>query len=210
MHDSPLTLAGQPLATASHALILLHGRGSSAVDILALARYLPVADYALLAPQATGHSWYPQSFLAPPAHNEPYLTAALAAVGRAVALAASHGIDPARTYLLGFSQGACLTLEYAARHATRYGGVAAFTGGLIGDQVYPERYAGDFGGTPCLLASADPDPHVPAARVRASAALITTLGAAVTEQITPGMGHTVTQPQLSLASELIFKPVPSH
>lgn len=203
--DTPITLAGQPLATAPKALILLHGRGGSAADILSLARYLPVAEYALLAPQAPGHTWYPQSFLAPPAHNEPYLTAALAAVGRAVALAASHGIGSERIYLLGFSQGACLTLEYAARHATRYGGVVAFTGGLIGDRLYPAHYAGDFAGTPCLLASADPDPHVPAERVRASTALLTTMGAAVTEQITPGMGHTITQQELVLASQLIFK-----
>jgi phospholipase/carboxylesterase len=204
MHDAPITLAGQPLATAAKALILLHGRGSSAADILSLARYLPVANYALLAPQATGHSWYPQSFLAPLVRNEPYLTAALTAVGRAVALAATHGIAAENVYLLGFSQGACLTLEYAARYATRYGGVVAFTGGLIGDRVYLDHYAGDFAGTPCLLASADPDPHVPAVRVRASMALLTTLGAAVTEQITPGMGHTVTPQELTLASELIF------
>jgi phospholipase/carboxylesterase len=204
MHDAPPTLAGQPLATASSALILLHGRGGSAADILALARYLPVAGFALLAPQATGHTWYPQSFLAPPAHNEPYLTAALAAVGRAVALARSHGIGAENVYLLGFSQGACLTLEYVARHATRYAGVVALTGGLIGDRLYLDNYAGDFAGTPCLLASADPDPHVPAERVRASTALLTTLGAAVTEQITPGMGHTVTPQELTLASKLIF------
>lgn len=205
MHDAPLILAGQPLATAAKALILLHGRGGSAADILSLARYLPVADYALLAPPATGHTWYPQSFLAPPALNEPYLTAALAAVGRAVALAARHGIAAENVYLLGFSQGACLTLEYAARHATRYGGVVAFTGGLLGDRLYPENYAGDLAGTPCLLASADPDPHVPAERVRASGALLTARGATVTEQITPGMGHTVTPQELALASQLIFK-----
>ncbi|TVT42531.1 phospholipase [Hymenobacter setariae] len=205
MHDAPITVAGQPLATASKALILLHGRGGSAADILSLARYLPVADYALLAPQVTGHTWYPQSFLAPLAYNEPYLTAALGAAGRAVALAGSHGISPENVYLLGFSQGACLTLEYAARHAMRYGGVVAFTGGLIGDRLYLDSYTGDFAGTPCLLASGDPDAHVPAARVRASTALLTTLGAAVTEQITPGMGHTVTPQELVLANQLIFK-----
>lgn len=205
MPDTSITLAGQPLATATKALILLHGRGGSAADILSLARYLPVAAYALLAPQATGHTWYPQSFLAPLASNEPYLTAALAAVGQAVALATSHGISTASVYLLGFSQGACLTLEYAARHATRYGGVVAFTGGLLGDRLYLDNYAGDFAGTPCLLASADPDLHVPAERVRASTALLTAMGAAVTEQIMPGMGHTITPQELGLASQLIFK-----
>ena len=204
MHDDAPLLGGQPLATATHALILLHGRGGSPADLLPLARYLPVPGYALLAPAATNHTWYPESFLAPPARNEPYLTAALAAVGRAMALAARHGIGTERTYLLGFSQGACLALEYAARHATRYGGVVAFAGGLPGDRLYPARYAGDFAGTPCLLASADPDPHVPAERVRASAALLRARGAAVTEQLTPGGSHAITPAELALASQLVF------
>jgi phospholipase/carboxylesterase len=205
MHQEPLRTAGQPLSTASKALIMLHGRGGSAADILSLAPHLHVQEYALLAPQATQSTWYPYSFLAPPVQNEPSLSAALAAVGRAVAAAADAGIGPENTYFLGFSQGACLTLEYVARHAARYGGVAAFTGGLIGDRVYLDNYAGDFAGTPIFLGSSDPDPHVPAERVRASTALLTSLGAAVTEQIYPNMGHTISQPEIDLANQLIFK-----
>jgi len=205
MHQESLRTAGQPLATASKALIMLHGRGGSAADILSLAPHLHVREYALLAPQATQSTWYPYSFLAPPAQNEPGLSAALAAVGRVVAAAAGAGIEPENIYFLGFSQGACLTLEYVARHAARYGGVAAFTGGLIGDRVYLDNYAGDFAGTPIFLGSSDPDPHVPAERVRASTALLTSLGAAVTEQIYPNMGHTISQEEINTANAVIFK-----
>lgn len=204
MHQQPFLSAGQPLATASKALILLHGRGGSAADILSLAPHLHVQDYALLAPQATQSTWYPNSFLAPPAQNEPGLTEALAAVARAVAAAETAGISPENICFLGFSQGACLTLEYVARHATRYGGVVAFTGGLIGDQLYPKNYAGDFAGTPIFIGSSDPDMHVPVARVRASTALLSSLGAAVTEKIYPNMGHTISQEEINVANALIF------
>jgi phospholipase/carboxylesterase len=204
MHQEPIRSAGQPLTSAAKALILLHGRGGSAADILSLAQHLHVADFALLAPQATQHTWYPQSFLAPPADNEPWLTDALVAVDRAVAEAGRHGITKEHLYLLGFSQGACLTLEYAARNAARYGGVAAFTGGLIGDQLYPARYAGDFAGTPIYLGSSDPAPHVPAERVRASTRLLRGLGAEVTEQIYPRMGHTITATEIGEVNRLLF------
>lgn len=207
MNPSPLRTAGQPLGTATKALILLHGRGGSAADILSLAAHLRVADYALLAPQATQNSWYPQSFLAPPAHNEPALSAALASVAQAVAEATRHGIAPENLCFLGFSQGACLTLEYVARHARRYGGVVAFTGGLIGDRLYPENYGGDLAGTPIFIGTSDPDFHVPVERVRASTALLTGLGAAVTEQVYPNMGHTISQAEIDLANTLIFKQV---
>lgn len=204
MNQATLRTAGQPLGTATKALILLHGRGSSAADILSLAAHLRVASFALLAPQAPGGSWYPQSFLAPPAQNEPYLSAALATVAQAVAEATSHGIAPENLYFGGFSQGACLTLEYVARHAQRYGGVVAFTGGLIGDQVYAENYSGDFGGTPIFIGTSDPDFHVPVARVRASTALLTGLGAAVTEKVWPNMGHTITPEEIALANQVVF------
>ncbi|TGD82557.1 alpha/beta hydrolase [Hymenobacter wooponensis] len=204
MHQEPLRTAGQPLPTAAKALIMLHGRGASAQDILSLAAHLRVPDFALLAPQATQSTWYPYSFLAPPPQNEPWLTDALAAVGRTVAAAQAAGISPENTYFLGFSQGACLTLEYVARHATRYGGVVAFTGGLIGDQLYPEQYSGDFAGTPIFIGTSDPDMHVPAERVRASTTLLTNLGAHVTEKIYPNMGHTITQEEITLANSLVF------
>jgi phospholipase/carboxylesterase len=202
----PTTLrtAGQPLGTANKALIMLHGRGGSAADILSMAAHLHVADFTLLAPQAPGNTWYPKSFLVPPAQNEPYLSAALASVAQAVATAQQHRIAPENLYFLGFSQGACLTLEYVARHAARYGGVVAFTGGLIGDRIYLENYGGDFGGTPMFLGASDPDFHVPVERVRASTALLTSLGAAVTERVYPNMGHTITQEEIDLANKLIF------
>jgi phospholipase/carboxylesterase len=205
MNQATLRTAGQPLGTATKALILLHGRGGSAADILSLAAHLHVADFALLAPQAPGNTWYPHSFLAPLAQNEPALSAALTSVAQAVATAQQHGIGPGNLYFLGFSQGACLTLEYVARHAARYGGVVAFTGGLIGDQVYLENYGGDFGGTPMFLGTSDPDFHVPVERVRASTALLTSLGAQVTEKVYPNMGHTTTQEEIDLANKLIFK-----
>jgi phospholipase/carboxylesterase len=204
MNQATLRTAGQPLGTATKALLLLHGRGGSAADILSLAAHLRVAGFALLAPQAPGGSWYPQSFLAPPAQNEPYLSAALATVAQAVAEATSHGIAPENLYFGGFSQGACLTLEYVARHAQRYGGVVAFTGGLIGDQVYAQNYDGDFGGTPIFIGTSDPDFHVPVARVRASTALLTGLGAAVTEKVWPNMGHTITPEEIALANQVVF------
>jgi phospholipase/carboxylesterase len=205
MNQATLRTAGQPLGTATKALILLHGRGGSAADILLLAAHLHVADFALLAPQAPGNTWYPNSFLAPLAQNEPALSAALTSVAQAVAAAQQHGIGPGNLYFLGFSQGACLTLEYVARHAARYGGVVAFTGGLIGDQVYLENYGGDFGGTPMFLGTSDPDFHVPVERVRASTALLTSLGAQVTEKVYPNRGHTITQEEIDLANKLIFK-----
>lgn len=204
MNQAPLRTAGRPLGTATKALILLHGRGGSAADILSLASHLHVQDFALLAPQAPGNSWYPQSFLAPPAQNEPYLSAALASVAQAVAEAQRQGIAPASLYFMGFSQGACLALEYVARYAARYGGVVAFTGGLIGDQLYPDKYTGDFGGTPIFLGTSDPDFHVPVERVHASTTLLTSLGAAVTEKVYPNMGHTISQEEIDLANALIF------
>ncbi|OUJ75872.1 alpha/beta hydrolase [Hymenobacter crusticola] len=204
MHQEPIRTAGQPLGTASKALITLHGRGGSAADILSLGRHLHVSSYALLAPQASQHTWYPQSFLAPPAQNEPWLSDALAAVERAVAEAERNGIGKENIYFMGFSQGACLTLEYVARHATRYGGVVAFTGGLIGDQLLEANYSGNFEGTPIFIGTSDPDFHVPVERVRASTALLTKLGAHVTEKIYPNMGHTITQEEIDLANKLIF------
>jgi phospholipase/carboxylesterase len=204
MLPSSVRTAGQPLATATKALVMLHGRGGSAADILSLASALRVADFALLAPQAPQNSWYPNSFLAPLAQNEPWLSSALSTLRELVASLESQGIPKENVYFLGFSQGACLTLEFMARTATRYGGVVAFTGGLIGDKLYPEHYAGDFGGTPIFIGTSDPDFHVPVARVRASTALLTELGAHVTERVYPNLGHTISQEEIELANALIF------
>jgi phospholipase/carboxylesterase len=207
MHTKNIITAGRPLEQADRALILVHGRGGSAGDILFLADELNVGDFALLAPQATGNSWYPYSFLAPPAQNEPWLDSSLNTLDQVVGDIKAAGIPPENIYFLGFSQGACLTLEYVTRHAARYGGVAAFTGGLIGDRLYPENYTGDFGGTPIFIGTSDPDPHVPVARVHATAKVLRDMHAAVTEEVYPLMGHTISQAEVDKANDLIFNKV---
>ena len=196
--------AGKALQQAKAALIMVHGRGGSAADILTLAQHLDVNDFALLAPQADQNTWYPYSFLAVPAKNEPSLSAALAALAEAVKEAEDAGISRENIYFLGFSQGACLTLEFVARNASRYGGVVAFTGGLIGDRIYEENYQGDFGSTPIFIGTSDPDPHVPVDRVLASTAVLRKMNASVLEKIFPVMGHTITGEEIRLANQWVF------
>lgn len=205
MHTKQVIKAGKQTGEATKALVLLHGRGGSAEDILGLAQYLPVSDFALFAPQATNNTWYPYSFLAVPADNEPWLSGALAVVNEVVADIEATGIKTENIYFLGFSQGACLTLEYVTRNATKYGGVVAFTGGLIGDQLYKDNYTGDFDGTPIFIGTSDPDPHVPVNRVLASAAVLSGMHAEVIQRIYKNMGHTINQDELNQVSELIFK-----
>jgi phospholipase/carboxylesterase len=204
MPNNKVITAGLPLATAKKALILVHGRGATAADILTLADYLPLEGFALLAPEAEGNSWYPYSFLAPPAQNEPWLGASLHQLQQLLDKVREAGIPDDRIYFLGFSQGACLTLEFVTRNATKYGGIAAFTGGLIGDRLYPEKYKGGFGGMPVFIGSSDIDPHVPEPRVHATTALLKQLHADVTEKIYPGMGHTISTDEIQQASRLIF------
>lgn len=205
MHQKDLRFGGRPLREVSKALIMLHGRGAPAEDILGLASQLAVEEFALIAPQATQNTWYPYSFLAPPAQNEPWLSSALALMDAVVSDLDQSGIKSEQIYLCGFSQGACLTLEYAARRARKWGGVAAFTGGLIGDKIYPENYHGDFQGTPVFVGSSDPDPHVPVARVRETARMLESMHATVYEKIYPGMGHTINEDEIDRANRLIFK-----
>lgn len=204
MHQKKFITAGRKLADAKKVLIMLHGRGASAEDILSLADYLDVKDYALIAPQASQHTWYPYSFLAPPAQNEPGLSSALAVLKEIVDDLLRDGFTSQQIYFLGFSQGACLTLEFTTRHARQWGGVVAFTGGLIGDSIYKENYKGDFGGTPVFIGSSNPDPHVPAERVNASTALLQSMNASVTEKIYPNMGHTVSEDEIAQANKLVF------
>jgi phospholipase/carboxylesterase len=204
MHTKNIITAGKDLAAADRALILLHGRGSSAEDILSLAGYLPVNDFALLAPQATGHSWYPYSFLEPPVRNQPWLGSSLDLLAALVNDVMAAGIGRERIYFAGFSQGACLILEFVARHAARYGGVAGFTGGLIGDRIYEENYKGDFGGTPFFIGTGNPDPHVPVERVHATVGLLRGMGAVVTEKVYPGRSHTIVADELEEAGKIVF------
>jgi phospholipase/carboxylesterase len=210
MHTKNIIRAGKDLHQAENALILIHGRGARANDIIFLADELNVEDYALLAPQATGNTWYPNSFLAPQAQNEPYLSSALDTLKELVGDINAAGITSEHIYFLGFSQGACLTLEFVTRNATRYGGVVAFTGGLIGDKIHPENYKGDFGGTPVFIGTSDPDPHVPVARVYATTNILKGMNAVVTEEVYAQMGHTISQHEIDQANELIFNKAIPH
>lgn len=184
-------------------MVLVHGRGASAESILQLAGGLDNPDFAYLAPQAAGHTWYPYSFLAPLERNEPWLSSALRLLDASVEQAAGAGVPLERIMLLGFSQGACLTLEFLARQPRRYGGVVALTGGLIGPDDTPRDYQGSLDDTPVFLGTSDPDPHVPRSRVEQSAAVLERMGARVTTRVYPGMGHTVNQDELDSTREMM-------
>lgn len=203
-HEKQFTQAGKSAAHASKAVVLLHGRGSSAPGILSLARHLQLDDALLLAPQATNNSWYPYSFLAPEADNQPALDSALALVDETVSEALRLGIPANALYFVGFSQGACLALEYLGRHARPYGGAVAFTGGLIGEWLDLDNYTGDFGGTPVLITSGDDDPHVPLHRIEESVTVLRDLGATVTVEIYPGKPHSISPDETLLANEVVF------
>lgn len=183
--------AGTPLHSARAAVVLIHGRGATAEGILALGGALGAKDVALLAPQAPARSWYPYSFLAPIEENEPHLSRALGIVDETVASLVREGLPPERVLLAGFSQGACLALEYAARTARRYGGIAGLSGGLIGPEGTPRDYAGTLAGTPVFLGCSDVDAHIPEARVHETADVLAVLGGNVTKRIYPGMAHTI-------------------
>lgn len=205
----PVAHAGTPPERAGAAMVLVHGRGATAESILTLADELGRPDWAYLAPQAAGNQWYPFSFLAPLERNEPGLSSGLALLGRVVAGLGEAGIPPERTVLLGFSQGACLSLEWTARHAgraARLGGVVALSGGLIGERVRAERYPGWLDGTPVFLGCSDVDPHIPLERVRESAGILRGMGATVTERIYSGMGHTVNRDEIRWVRDLLDGP----
>jgi predicted esterase len=195
--------AGAPLARARAAAILVHGRGGSAEDILTLADEFAQDDIAYLAPQAAGQTWYPHSFLAPLEQNEPYLSNALATVGATLDHVAREGFMSERVALIGFSQGGCLALEYAARNARRYGAVAGLSAGLIGPLGLPRDYPGSFAGTPVFLGCSDVDSHVPLWRVQESRDVLSRMDAAVTERIYPGMGHTVNADEIAHVARLL-------
>ena len=205
MHQKLVVQRGAELGK-SKVLIMLHGRGASAEDILSLSQYLRVEEFTLIAPQATSHSWYPYSFLATQEMNEPWLSGALKVVGEVVGDIGAAGVQHKDIYFLGFSQGACLTLEYTARNANRYGGIVAFTGGLIGDILKKENYTGDFIGTPVFVGTSDPDSHVPVQRVKDSVQIFRDMHADVVEKIYPGMGHTINEDEINRANVVVFDP----
>jgi predicted esterase len=200
--------AGAPISEASLAIVLLHGRGGSADDILGLASAFNLENVAYLAPEAAGHTWYPLSFMAPRDANEPYLSSALAKVGSVVDSIQAAGLQRHRIVIAGFSQGACLSTEFVFRHPARYGGLIAFTGGLIGPPASLQSGAGklspaELTGMPALLCSGDPDPHVPWQRVEESASILRSMGATVTTERYPGRPHTITTEELRLARTLL-------
>lgn len=199
----PVLTRGQPLGEGRAVVILLHGRGASPVDILSLTPAFERPDATYLAPTAAGGTWYPQSFLAPIAQNEPGISSAVAVVHGLIETVLAAGVAAERVVLVGFSQGACLTLTAAQRRPDRYGGVLAFTGGLIGPPGTVWDETGSFGGRPVFLGCSDHDAHVPEERVHASAEVFERMGAAVTTRIYPGLGHTVNEDELAFARDLL-------
>lgn len=195
--------AGTPLERARAAVVMVHGRGDTAAGILGLASAFDAPGTAFVAPQATHNVWYPYPFTAPLEHNQPWLDAALGAIGEVVATVTGAGVPLGRLVLLGFSQGACLASEYAARHPGRYGGVVALSGGLFGPELDESRYPGDLAGTPAFFGCSDVDPHIPSVRVDESAALFRARGAAVEQRTYLGFGHSVNQDEVDWVAALL-------
>lgn len=205
MHEKKLETAGKSLEEASKALIMLHGRGGIAKDFLKLAKHLEVDDFALIAPEAYNNSWYPLSFMAPENQNEPWLSSALNLIKEIEEDLNQQGIASENIYFFGFSQGACLILEYMTRNAKKYGGAVAIIGGLIGEKINTGNYITDFQGTRILLATSDPDMHVPLKRVERTAEILKLKNADVHFKVYRNTGHTLLQEEMDLANELIFK-----
>lgn len=195
--NQPLQTAGAPVASARTAAILIHGRGADAPSILRLAETIDIPEVAWLAPQAANNTWYPQRFLAPFADNEPYLSSALSRIATLVDKIEAAGIPGERIALIGFSQGACLATEYAARNPRRWGTIGGLSGGLIGPPGTVFDYPGDLDGTPVLLGCSDIDPHIPVERVHETRDALQALGADVDERIYPGMDHTVNDDEIA-------------
>lgn len=204
MHTENITTGGKDISEAKKVLILVHGRGGNAQDILSLANNLNTVDFALFAPQATNNTWYPYSFLAPPTQNEPGLSSALDNLYRLLEYIKGKGIASENIYFGGFSQGACLTAEFVTRNAEKFGGVVLFTGGLIGDRIYSENYNGNFNGTPIFIGSGNPDAHVPVERVQETQKIMASMNAKVSVAIYNDRPHTISQEEIEKANQLIF------
>jgi len=204
MHKRNILQGGVPIEQAKYAMIMIHGRGADARDIMGLSQHLNLDEFALLAPQATNSTWYPYSFLQPVQQNEPWLSSAIDTVHSLIDEVIEKGIPAENIFLLGFSQGACLTLESTARMAMKYGGIIAFTGGLIGEAINKENYSGNFNNTDIYIGTSDPDPHVPVQRVMDSTKTLRDMGASVTEKIFTGMGHTIIKEEIDWVNDHIL------
>jgi predicted esterase len=192
----PIRVSGEPLDTAKAVMVMAHGRGASAESIVSLVPEIHQAGFAYVAPQAADNSWWPHRFIEPIPMNEPWFSSALAVIGDVLAQIAGAGFTRERTLLLGFSQGACLVLEYAARNVQRYGGVIGLSGGLFGPDGTPRDYPGSLDGTPVFLGCSDVDFHIPKARVEETTQVLQRMGANVTKRLYPGMGHTVNMDEI--------------
>jgi phospholipase/carboxylesterase len=212
IHNEHVEQAGATLEQASKALVMIHGRGDSARDFIGLHNSLNISrdEYAILAPQAIQNTWYPHGFMVPVQQNEPQLSLSLSGIGELVDNLQGLNLQPKDIYFLGFSQGACLMLEFCARHARRYGGMIAFTEGLIGQKLDISRYPGKFGGTPVFIGSSTLDPHVPESRIDETETILTRMEANVFRKIYPGMGHTINQDELRMANLILNDKLNPH
>ncbi len=201
--DQPIYRAGEPLETARAVMLMLHGRGASAQDILSLTQELPREGFCFLAPQAANATWYPFRFMEPMEKNEPWLSSALNLVDAIVQRVRDANFSNEKIFLLGFSQGACLATEYAARHAQKYGGIVGLSGGLIGPDGTPRDYQGSFDGTPVFLGCSDVDFHIPKERVMETRDVFARMGADVTMRLYPNMEHTVNRDELEFVAGMM-------
>ena len=204
MHQYQILEKGKPVDQAHKAIILIHGRGSSAQNIISLADEFCDSSFYIAAPQATNNTWYPYGFMEKESANEPWLSSAVATIKRLIDETAKH-IPTESIYIMGFSQGASLTLEVTARFAAKYGGIAAFTGGLIGEKTNSTKYKGDFKGTKYFLGNSDKDPHIPLYRSEESKEVLTALGADVKLKVYPNMAHTINQDEIESVRNWMFK-----
>jgi phospholipase/carboxylesterase len=202
---SEIISAGLPLDQASKVAILIHGRGASASGILTLRDHLNLDDFAVLAPEAVGNSWYPYSFMAPEESNEPAYSLAIQQLRDITDDLYNTGFTSEQIYLIGFSQGACLSLEFSARFAKKYGGVIAFTGGLIGQKIQSEKYSGSFEQTPVFIGSSKQDFHVPLERIKLSAELLVDMEANVKTLIFEDSDHTIRKEETDWVNSNILK-----
>jgi predicted esterase len=199
----PVLRSGADPREARLTVVLVHGRGGTAAGMIELSQAIGLSSIAYLAPQAAGNTWYPYSFLVPMTQNEPGLSSALGVLAALIATIERDGVPASRVALLGFSQGACLTLEFVARHARRYAAVVGLSGGVIGPPGTPREYAGSLDGTPVLLACSDVDPHIPLERVHESTRVFRALGGDVDERIYPELGHLVTDEEIVVVRALL-------
>jgi len=203
-HTKNIITGGASLKEAEKVLIMLHGRGANAEDIMSISDYLNLQNTHIIAPQATNNAWYPYSFLAPRRQNEPWLSSALRVLKEILSNVITAGFKSQQVFILGFSQGACLTLDFATGNAQPFGGVVAFTGGLIGDILKEENYTGNFQKTKVFIGNSDKDPHVPMARSEESKRIMERLGVEVTLKIYLGMLHTINEDELNWVNQNIF------